>query len=171
MSSLAKFRDLVPSPVFLSGTIIHPDFKNMQFQSTSQNHTNSKEEEVSSGSYHWTHQDSDTCPRVDTCLQSNIFSDNFYWTQAAPRFKSQTLDLNHHSKGEIIAQPLWWYNTCFDLFLWLKVDINQRLLYKIVAFFMRVWLLWHGYSKFFIFLFFKADPMLNWEIVFVFISG
>ena len=37
-----------------------------------------------SESYHWTRQDFDTCPRVDTCQQSNMFSDNFHWTQATP---------------------------------------------------------------------------------------
>ena len=49
---------------------------------------------VSSGSYHWTRQDLDTCPRVDTCPQSNVSNDNklhpvlldtsctqFFWTR------------------------------------------------------------------------------------------
>ena len=31
---------------------------------------------VSSGSYHWTRQDLDTCPKVDTCPQSNVSNDN-----------------------------------------------------------------------------------------------
>ena len=36
---------------------------------------------VSSESYHWTRQDSDTCSRVDTCAQFNVSSGNFHWTQ------------------------------------------------------------------------------------------
>ena len=39
---------------------------------------------MSSQSYDWTRQDSDTCPRVDTCQQFNVSSDNFHWTQAFP---------------------------------------------------------------------------------------
>ena len=38
----------------------------------------SREELVSSENYYWTRQDSDTCP------QSNVFSDNFHWTQTTP---------------------------------------------------------------------------------------
>ena len=33
---------------------------------------------VSSESFHWTWQDLDTCPRVDTCPQSNMSSENFH---------------------------------------------------------------------------------------------
>ena len=33
---------------------------------------------VSSGSFHWTRLDSDTCPRVDKCPQSNVSSGNFH---------------------------------------------------------------------------------------------
>ena len=41
---------------------------------------------VSSESNHWTHQDSDMCPKVDMCQQSNVSSDNFHWTQTTSIF-------------------------------------------------------------------------------------
>ena len=39
---------------------------------------------VSSENFHWTWQDLDMCPRVDTCPRSNVSSENFHWTQAGP---------------------------------------------------------------------------------------
>ena len=39
---------------------------------------------MSSENFHWIRQDLNTCPRVDMCPQSNMFNDNFHWTQAAP---------------------------------------------------------------------------------------
>ena len=50
---------------------------------------------VSSESYHWIRQDSDTCPRVDTCKQSNMSSDNFHRTQATPIWENGALLLKY----------------------------------------------------------------------------
>ena len=36
------------------------------------------QELVSSENFHWIWQDSDTCPRVDMCPQSNVSSKNFH---------------------------------------------------------------------------------------------
>ena len=35
---------------------------------------------LSSG--HWTRQDTDTCPILDTCSQSNVSSGTCHWTEA-----------------------------------------------------------------------------------------